>query len=406
MAEKRKDSLRRNLKKGEGQRKDGRYFYRWIDESTGKYRYIYNRDLKELRIQERSIKRDLDDGIDAGEAQRKTLNQQILEYFELKEYELKPTTMGTYQCLYKKHIENSMLGKSKLSDIKVSKVKRFLKNLNKSGMAYKSVALIHTIISSALKMAVDDDIIRKNYAKGALDKPKEKQRERDHLKVSQIEKVIAFCRGNEEFQYIVPWFIVMTETGMRAGECMGLQWDDVDLREKQLSVNKQVRYYRDVNEEHYDFHLLPPKSQKGNRIIPLTKAACDAFKELREMQFKMGLRCSVNIGGLNRFVFINSNGRPLTLVLMNYMLKKVCEKYNQKEEENAKKERRQPDLLPEITCHVLRHSCLTKLSQRGINPKTLQVIAGHEKLDLTMNLYVHEDAEHMAAEMERIKYII
>ncbi len=406
MAEKRKDSQRRNLEKGEGQRKDGRYFYRWLDESTGKYRYIYNRNLEELRIQEKSIKRDLDDGIAAGEAQRKTLNQQIEEYFEVKEYELRPTTVSTYRCLYKKHIENSMLGKSKLSDIKVSKVRRFLSNLKKDGMAHKSVALIHALISAALKMAVDDDIIRKNYAKGALDKPKEKQKERGYLKVSQIENVIDFCRGNEEFQHIVPWFIILTETGLRAGECMGLQWDDVNLKEKQLSVNKQVRYYRDVNEEHSKFHLLPPKSQKGNRIIPLTKSACDAFKELREMQFKMGLRCNVNIEGLNRFVFVNSNGRPLTLILMNYMLKRVRAKYNQMEEKNAEKERRKPDLLPEITCHVLRHSCLTKLSQKGINPKTLQALAGHEKIELTMNLYVHEDTEHMAEEMERIKNIV
>ena len=62
MSEKRKDHRGRVLKKGESQRKDRTYQYRYSD-PFGKRRYVYADTLQELREKEAEIQRDLEDGI-------------------------------------------------------------------------------------------------------------------------------------------------------------------------------------------------------------------------------------------------------------------------------------------------------------------------------------------------------
>ena len=56
MAEKRKDNKGRNLQKGEGQRKNGRYYFQYKD-TLGKNKVVYSWELTELREKERQIKK-------------------------------------------------------------------------------------------------------------------------------------------------------------------------------------------------------------------------------------------------------------------------------------------------------------------------------------------------------------
>ena len=79
---KRKDSNRIVLKKGESQRENGTYCYRWTDLS-GKRRAIYAKTLPELRDKEISIEKDLLDGIKYADAQM-VLNELFQKWQVLK----------------------------------------------------------------------------------------------------------------------------------------------------------------------------------------------------------------------------------------------------------------------------------------------------------------------------------
>ena len=80
--ERRKDSKGRVLKKGESERKDGRYQYRYID-AWKKRQTIYASDLKELREKEAQIQKDIDDGINYAEGKIKVYDF-LKEYFDSK----------------------------------------------------------------------------------------------------------------------------------------------------------------------------------------------------------------------------------------------------------------------------------------------------------------------------------
>ena len=55
--------------------------------------------------------------------------------------------------------------------------------------------------------------------------------------------------------------------------------------------------------------------------------------------------------------------------------------------EKAKKERRDPVLLPEFSCHHLRHTFCTRLCENETNLKVIQTVMGHKDIQTTMDIY-------------------
>ena len=55
----------------------------------------------------------------------------------------------------------------------------------------------------------------------------------------------------------------------------------------------------------------------------------------------------------------------------------------------ASDDKREPELMPHISAHILRHTGCTRLSECNINPKVMQYILGHSDIDVTMNIYSH-----------------
>ena len=85
----RKDKVRTILRKGEGQRNNGTYYYRWQDRE-GKRHYIYAKTLPELREQEKQVEKDKIDGI-KGAARYTTVND-LYELWKQIKRGLKNTT--------------------------------------------------------------------------------------------------------------------------------------------------------------------------------------------------------------------------------------------------------------------------------------------------------------------------
>ncbi|WP_330412913.1 tyrosine-type recombinase/integrase [Dorea formicigenerans] len=56
-----------------------------------------------------------------------------------------------------------------------------------------------------------------------------------------------------------------------------------------------------------------------------------------------------------------------------------------------------------LTPHTLRHTFATRCIERGMNPKTLQVIMGHSSVNITMNLYCHVTEDTLFTEMEKFE---
>jgi len=72
---------------------------------------------------------------------------------------------------------------------------------------------------------------------------------------------------------------------------------------------------------------------------------------------------------------------------INRAIKRIYEAYNEEEIQTAKKEKRQPVLIPHFSCHHLRHTFCTRFCENESNLKVIQEIMGHSDITTTMNIY-------------------
>ena len=122
----RKDSRGYALKKGESQRKDGRYVFRYTT-IRGEQKAVYANELSELRKKEVKIRRAIEDGLDPDRAERITLNELFDEYISQK-YDLKQSTLTNYKYMYNHYVRVDF-GKRRISKIKYTDVKKFYYSL-------------------------------------------------------------------------------------------------------------------------------------------------------------------------------------------------------------------------------------------------------------------------------------
>ena len=382
----RKDNKGRNLHTGESQRSNGSYMFRYMDTRSGKRQTIYAGELPELRAKEKEIAKDLDDHIlTDGSAKKMTVNALFDYYMETKE--LAGNTRSNYIKMWNNHVRDGF-GNLKVVQLLPSHVKAFYAKLSRAGYSYSTIKLLHTLLYPALELAVDDDIIRKNPAKKALSSdygtPPE---EKEILTADQQEKLFSLICESNVYNVYVPMFIVMLETGLRCGELIGLTWADVDMENRELSVNHQL-IYKDWGNG-YGFRASTPKTRAGIRTIPFTESVYKAFLEQKKINFMLGRRSTEEIDGYSDFIFLAKTGRPLMPSAVNNVIYNVVDKYNKEEVLKAKKEHRKAELLPKISAHNLRHTACTNMARQGMNIKVLQYLMGHAHSDVTMDVYNH-----------------
>ncbi len=389
----RKDNKGRILRKGEGQNKDGRYYYVYTDIS-GKRRRIYGTNLIELREAEQTIKKDIADGIDVAAAHR-TLNEQFELYLNTKD--IRQSSQAHYRELWNRCVKDD-IGKRKVTDIKKVDLQMFYKKLADKGYADSTIRQYGiSMIMPVMEMALDNDIIRKNPARGCMKEYNTKNKKKESLTAAEQQAFIEYVRQSRRYNVYLPLFTVMFSTACRRGEIIGLTWNDINFKNKTISINHQLLYKN--YGEGFNFYYSEPKTEAGHRIIPMTPNCYKALIKQREQQLVLGIDKSIEVAGLNNFVFTTLSGTPYAPSNINNLLKAIVTQYNEHEMVQAKAQKRVPKLLPPISCHSFRHTGCTRLAEAHMDIKTLQEYMGHSDIKVTMNVYNHVDNERMTKEV-------
>jgi len=159
-------------------------------------------------------------------------------------------------------------------------------------------------------------------------------------------------------------FIVNVDTGLRAGELLALTWNDVDLTNGLVTVNKNIVYVKNRDENAVEGYKMivqdSPKTEASNRTIPLTKRSLSILKEMN--QKKTG--DIVFQSKSNTYVGIRNYQRTFHKVLDKAGMKRCSP-------------------------HVLRHSFVTRCFERNVQTKVISEMVGHAKLAHTTDIYTH-----------------
>ena len=292
--------------------------------------------------------------------------------------QIAPKTLERYEQLIENNIK-PVLGAKKLEqlrpyhiDVAWTALLQEGRKDNKGGLAPQTVKHCHRLLRQALAQAVRWQLIGRNPA----DAVKPPRVARKDLDVLDAEQTATLLRAIRETRYYVPALIAVT-TGLRRGEVLALQWNDVALDGGGLSV------VRSLEQTKAGLRFKEPKNGRFRQVAMPSLLIAELRRHRREQTeelLKLGVRQSNDA-----LVCCRVDGEPMNPEDLS---------------------RRFPDAvvnagLPRITFHALRHSHATQLLSGGTHPKVAQERLGHGSISVTMDLYSHHvpGLQEEAAEM-------
>lgn len=393
--DKRRDNKGRILRVGEMQRPDGRYLFSYKDPLTGKYKYVYSWKLERhdkipigkkngpsLRELEQQIERDLRDGI-AYHGGETTVLELVERYVEQKR-NVRPTTKAGYRTVINM-LKQDPIGNRRIDTIKTSDAKLWLISLQEGGRSYSAIHSIRGVLRPAFRMAVEDDLIRKNPFDFELasvlinDAVK-----RDALTPKQERAYLNFLKEDTHFKQYYDGIFLLFRTGLRVSELCGLTVKDIDMEERTFNVERQLQYTAGKT------YIEKTKTQAGRRILPMSDEVYGAFQRVLTARKKPKMEYIID--GYTGFLFLDDKGKPMKAYQWEKKFKYSVDKYNSVYKEE----------LPKITPHIARHTYCTNLVKRQVSVKTVQYLMGHSDISTTLNIYTHTKLEDAKCEMEEL----
>ena len=219
------------------------------------------------------------------------------------------------------------------------------------------------VLSSALKQAVKERIIPYNPCDNCRIPPKEKK----EMTIIPPEKLGVYLSEAEKYG-VLPMFFLELSSGLRRGELLALRWDDLNVKDRILSVSKQVTRIDG------ELVVTEPKTKNSVRKVALSQQAVDILvREHEQHPDNPILFPSPRTGG--------------------YWSPDAVSRINRKLLAKAGIEER-------VRFHDLRHTFATMALSSGVDVKTLSSMLGHYSAGFTLDTYTHitNDMQRGAAE--------
>ena len=286
------------------------------------------------------------------------LDQWMKDYVEPN---TSPRTIETYDWIVKKHLK-PRVGNVPLTKLTPLHVQNLIANMLGLGLSSSTTVYAHRVLKQAIGQAVKWGMLGRNVCY-AVDSPRIIRKEIKALDVSEVQKLLDATIQSRWG----PIIFLAIYTGMRRGELLGLQWSDINLENKTISVNRNLQY---VNGK--GIVLSEPKTPKSRRIVSLPPSAVALLTGLRiqrkEYQEKLGMEWQDS-----GQVFCNADGSPMSPTSLIHDFRKILKRSG----------------LPMIRFHDLRHTHATLMLKQGVHPKIVSERLGHSKVSITLDTYSH-----------------
>ncbi|KAB3534503.1 site-specific integrase [Alkaliphilus pronyensis] len=171
-------------------------------------------------------------------------------------------------------------------------------------------------------------------------------------------------------------FIILLSTGCRIGELLALTWDNVSSDEGTIRISRtlqRVNTFEENSNTKTKLIYVSPKTDKGNRTIPILQDVMSLLLQHREIQHQEQ-SIAQDIYEYNNLVFATELGRPIDPENFTRTFKSLLKKAG---------------LNENINIHALRHTFATRGLENGIEIKVMQEILGHSSISVTGDIYSH-----------------
>ena len=345
--------------KPKDQTKDGRKWmfevrYKDLNGKIKKYHSKKYFTKKEAQEEERKFLSTIDGSITYRTMTFKDLYKAFYEY---KSDKVRYSTIKTYRDRVK---YLTMFDDVKLKDFSINHFELWKKEINKTNLATSYKNDLFKFIKAILNFGTRwyDFNFAPVYAKMTnFTDPNELQKEMLFFTIDEFRTYISV----EDSLKYKTLFETLYYMGLRKGELRGLQWKDIDFKNKTMKIYKQIpSIYKKTN-----YKLSPLKTKQSNRVLPINDILLEDLIKWNKHQ-----------SGYTNFSqewFVFGNDLPLAKETIRTRTIRNCKKAGVKQ----------------IRVHDFRHSCASLLINYGANITIVAKYLGHAKVDETLNTYSH-----------------
>jgi integrase len=278
----------------------------------------------------------------------------------------KPSSQRAVRSHLRRFIE-PQLGKLRLEQFNVENQQAFVTHLVSAGVSRKTILNVLSTLSSILSTARDWLYNCEQIEIGKLRLPPRGNRnEARHFTTEQLRRILAVADE--------PWhtlFSLLTMTGLRAGEALGLQVGDIDFDRNTITVRRAA----------WNGRVQSTKTSGSATVLPIPLALGAILKA----------HVATLDGKSETFLFTTRNGRPPSSnKVVEYRLWAILDALN----------------IPRCGLHAFRHSHAALLLDSGATPKVVQRQLRHADARTTLGIYGHVVGEAQREAVEKVAAIV
>lgn len=358
------------------------YFRTRVTDADGKQVSLYATTCEELYKKETEARQQIEDIIFRRE------NPTVAEYCEkwlyMKSAKISKGTLRGYRNAMDNYIVKP-LGDMYLSDVTADDIKLAMIPVSKMSQGYYST--VNMLMKCIFYSAERSNLLDYNPSAGISAKGGKPKKKKDALTDEQAKRLLDAIRGLPPYVFVM----IGLYAGLRREEILALQWDCVflDVPTPYISVQRAWR----SNHGRPEISTVL-KTNASKRDVPIPKRLIDCLQEAKA-------------ASKSKFVVADSNGEPLSYSqfqrVWQYIVVRTAKpryRYKYVNGQSIKilvnptlgeHQKNNPKIVYsldfDVTPHQLRHTYITNLLYAGVDPKTVQYLAGHKNSKTTMDIY-------------------
>lgn len=361
----------------------GKVYYRTrITDADGKQMALYDKTREGLYQKVQEAKIQIEDEL------FRRANPTVKEYCEkwltMKSATISKATLRGYTNILNKHVIR-VIGDKYMDEVTADDLKSIMVPLSK--LSKGTYATAHMILKCVFASAEMNEILTYNPSETLPWRGGVAGKERQPLTDEQVSALLKTVKGLPPYVFVM----IGLYSGLRREEILALKWDCVFLDAKTPYISVR-RAWRSENNRPTISRVLKTPAAKRDVPIPGCLVQC-----LREAKAK----------SKSEFVIAASNGQPLAYTqfqrVWKYIVVRTAGERSYWKYVNGEKikvtihtrlgehQKNNPKIVYsldfEVTPHMLRHTYITNLIHKGVDPKTVQYLAGHENSKVTMDIY-------------------